>query len=115
MTTNAENYQNSGYRKAASAVLPYNHFGEIWGHLEDDTYIWEMTHLAPEGTSRVIGNGIAWSLRDAHKALFDYAKCWILAGENLSDMRARNLAEPVTIPPLGFEAAERRRSNHRRS
>lgn len=101
--------EENGYPRCLSVVLPMNHFGEVWSHPEDDGYIWHLIVLDRGGRSVEIGNGMALSLSDATSALFSYVQCWIMSGENLPDMREGNLAVPVTIPDLGFKAAERRR------
>ena len=96
-----------GFTAAVGVMLPNSHFGRVWKDPENDNCIWQLV-LMEADKDTPIGNGMATSLADATNALFNYAQCWVIAGETVADERQRNQMTETVIDPMGFTAANRR-------
>ena len=94
-----------GFTAAVGVMLPNSHFGRVWKDPESDNCIWQLV-LMEADKDTPIGNGMATSLADATNALFNYAQCWVLAGETVGGRTATQPNDGDGDRPDGFHSRQ---------
>ena len=95
----------------SSIIFPDSHFGQLWVKFfpgdNIELWMWELVQLTPvREENLLVGNGAAYSYKEAFDTLCSVMSIWQASGDTLKDLRERNKASQNPVIEVEEERLE---------